>query len=218
MVNKDQMVKHIRYIHVGIFMKNPVVFGFYGESNTGKTSLIVKTIKQLTNEKFKVATVKITDKNIGIDTEGKDTCKHSQAGSIIVVLSSPIETGFIIKQNMDIETILQHIGKLTDCDVVIIEGSNDANTPKIRLGKSIQERENTIISHDGKLDTIIEMIKGEIKKRKYDEKEKVLVRINGKQIPLTAFPSEFIKRTIIGMMSPLKGVDEIDKVEICFKQ
>ena len=86
------------------------------------------------------------------------------------------------------------------------------------MGKSIPERENTIISHDGKLDTIIEMIKGEIKKRKYDEKEKVLVRINGKQIPLTEFPSEFIKRTIIGMMSPLKGVDKINKVEIYFKQ
>ena len=214
------MIKHIHpnLICIVIFMKNPAVFGVYGESNIGKTSLIVKVIERLTKEKFKVATVKITDKNIGIDTEGKDTWKHSQAGSIIVVLSSPIETGFIIKQNMDIETILQHIGKLTDCDVVIIEGSNDANTPKIRLGKSIQERENTIISHDGKLDTIIEMIKGEIKKRKYDEKEKVLVRINGKQIPLTEFPSEFIKRTIIGMMGPLKGVDKINKVEIYFKQ
>ena len=102
MANSDKMVKHIHSIRIVIFMKNSVVFGFYGKSNTGKTSLIVKVIKRLTDEKFKVATVKITDKNIGIDTEGKDTWKHNQAGSKIVVLSSPIETGFIIKQNMDI--------------------------------------------------------------------------------------------------------------------
>lgn len=220
MANKDKMVKHIHpnFICIVIFMKNPAVFGFYGESNTGKTSLIVKVIKRLTNEKFKVVTVKITDKNIGIDTEGKDTWKHNQAGSKIVVLSSPVETGFIIKRNKDIEAILQHIGELTDCDVVLIEGANDPSTPKIRLGKNIQERENTIISYDGKLDTIIELIKGEIEKRKDDETGKVIVRINGKQIPLTEFPSEFIKRTIIGMMSPLKGVDKINKVEIYFKQ
>ena len=62
------------------------------------------------------------------------------------------------------------------------------------------------------------MIKGEIEKRKDDETGKVIVKINGKQIPLAEFPSEFIKRTIIGMMSPLKGVDEINKVEIYFKQ
>lgn len=199
-------------------MKNPVVFGFYGESNTGKTSLIVKIIKQLTNEKFKVATVKITDKNIGIDTEGKDTWKHNQAGSTIVVLSSPLETGFIIKQNKNTEFILQHIAELTDCDVVLIEGANDPRTPKIRLGKNIQERENTIISYDGKLDSIIELIKGKIEKRKNNETGKVVVRINGKQIPLTEFPSEFIKRTIIGMIGSLKGVDKINKVEIYLKQ
>jgi len=198
-------------------MKNPAVFGLYGESNTGKTSLIVKIIKRLTNEKFKVGTVKITDKNIGIDTEGKDTWKHNKAGSKIVVLSSPVETGFIIKQNKEIEDILQHIGELKDCDVVLIEGAKDSNIPKIRLGKNIQERENTIISYDGKLDTIIELIKDEIKKRKNDKTRKVIVRINGTQIPLTEFPSEFIKKTIIGMISPLKGVDKINKVEIYFK-
>jgi len=220
MSNKDKMVKHIfpDFIYIVIFMKNPAVFGFYGKSNTGKTSLIVKIIKRLTDEELKVATVKITDKNIGIDKEGKDTWKHNQAGSILVVLSSPVETGFIIKQNKNIEAILQHIGELTDCDVVLIEGANDPSIPKIRLGRNIKERENTIISYDGKLDTIIELIKGKIEKKKGDETGSILVRINGKQIPLTEFPSEFIKKTIIGMMSPLKGVDKINKVEIYFEQ
>ena len=67
-------------------MVNQTVFGFYGSSNTGKTTLIVNIIKNLTDEGFNVATVKITDKNISSDTKGKDTWKFSKAGSKIVVL------------------------------------------------------------------------------------------------------------------------------------
>lgn len=36
----------------------------------------------------------------------------------------------------------------------------------------------------------------------------VELRVNGKMIPLSEFPEEFIKNTIIGMVSTLKGVDE----------
>ncbi len=150
-------------------MKNTAVFGFYGESDSGKTSLIVKVIKRLSNEKLKVATVKISDKNIGMDTEGKDTWKHNQAGSLLTVLSSPIETDFIIKQNKNIEEIIQNIEKLIDCDVILIEGANDSSIPKIKIG-NIQERENTIMLYDGKIDSITELIKDEIEKRKVDEK------------------------------------------------
>lgn len=198
-------------------MKNPAVFGFYGESNTGKTSLIVKVIKRLTDECFKIATVKITDKSIGIDVEGKDTWKHSQAGSKLVVLSSPVETDFLLKESKDIDEILQHISKLGCYDVVLVEGAHDLSIPKIRLGDSIEERENTIASYEGDFDGFIEIIKNEIAEKKDRGKEKVSVKINGKQISLTEFPSNFIKNTISGMLKSLKGVDKIDNVEIYFK-
>jgi len=78
-------------------MKHPAVFGFYGESNTGKTSLIEGVISKLTEEGYKIATVKITNKKISLDSNGKDTWRHSQAGSKLVILSSPIETDFLFK-------------------------------------------------------------------------------------------------------------------------
>ena len=46
--------------------------------------------------------------------------------------------------------------------------------------------------------------------------DEVIIRVNGKQIPLTEFPSEFIKQTIVGMLSSLKGVNDINSVEIRF--
>lgn len=47
--------------------------------------------------------------------------------------------------------------------------------------------------------------------------EEVVVKVNDKQIPLTEFPAVFIKNTISGMLKSLKGVNEIKKVEIRFK-
>ena len=38
--------------------------------------------------------------------------------------------------------------------------------------------------------------------------KKVELKINGKKIPLSEFPEEFIKNTLFGMVSTLKGVDE----------
>lgn len=47
--------------------------------------------------------------------------------------------------------------------------------------------------------------------------EDISIKVNGKQIRLTEFPSKFIKNTICGMLKALKGVDEIEDVEISFK-
>jgi len=212
----DKEVKHIPFKLIRCNMKRPVVFGFYGESNTGKTSLIVKVIKQLTDDGLKVATVKITDKNIGVDVEGKDTWKHGQAGASLVVLSSPTETDFLLKQHKQMKGILRHIGELGTYDVVLVEGAHDKCTPKIRIG-GIPERENTIITYDDDFDGLIQLITNEIVKKKDTTDKNISVRVNGKKVPLTEFPSAFIKETITGMLTPLKGVDEINDVEISFK-
>ena len=44
----------------------------------------------------------------------------------------------------------------------------------------------------------------------------LIIKVNGKQIPLTEFPTDFIKNTICGMLKSLKGVDDISDVEIKF--
>jgi molybdopterin-guanine dinucleotide biosynthesis protein MobB len=195
-------------------MKEPSVFGIYGESSVGKTELIVKLIKQLTNDGFKVATVKITNKKISIDTVGKDTWKHSKAGSKLVVLSSKIETSILLKQHEKIEQILQHINDLGEYDVVIIEGVNYKNIPKIRLG-DIKERENTILTYNNDFNELVKMIKKEILRRK--NMEKMIIKVNGIHIPMSEFPTEIIKHTICGMLKSLKGVEEIKSVEIKFE-
>ena len=111
--------------------------------------------------------------------------------------------------------IIQHIKELGEYDLIIVEGAHDKNIPKIRIGK-ISERENTLLTYAGDFEAIINFIKNELNKVAKNMKE-ISIKVNGKQISLTEFPSDIIKNTIIGMLNSLKGVDEkIENVEIKF--
>ena len=68
-------------------MAVPIV-SFVGRSNSGKTTLIERVIPELVRAGYKVATVKHAGHGFDLDTEGKDSWRHKQAGaSSVVVLS-----------------------------------------------------------------------------------------------------------------------------------
>jgi molybdopterin-guanine dinucleotide biosynthesis protein B len=196
-------------------MKNPALFGFYGKSNSGKTTLIQRLIQQLNRDNYKVATIKKTNKKIGVDDKNKDTWKFSASGSNLVVLSTPIETDFIIKDKLLTIDILQKIIEFGAYDVILIEGANDPSIPKIKVG-DIEERSNTIGQYHNNFEEIFELIKKEIK-RKMDLYYNISIWVNGKSVPLTEFPAEIIKNGILGMIKSLKRVPPIDEVKIHFK-
>lgn len=139
-------------------MTTPSIIGFYGESNTGKTTLIVKIINRLSKDGFNVASVKISNKKISIDSEGKDTWKHAEAGSKLVVFSSENETDFLLKRKISNNEIVDNIKRLGNYDIILVEGANDENIPKIRLGE-IKERKNTIFTYDDDFEELINFIK-----------------------------------------------------------
>ncbi len=198
-----------------ITMKNPAVFGVYGKSDTGKTKLIERLIKKLTIDRYKVATIKKTDKKISMDKKGKDTWKHSSSGSILVVLSSPIETDIIIKDKIPTLDIIQNISEFGCYDVILIEGAREPTIQKIRLG-NIKERDNTIFTYKDNFEDLYGLVKKEIdKKIKFNYN--IAIWVNSKAIPLTEFPADIIKNSINGMIKSLKGIDKINDVKIHFK-
>jgi len=143
----------------------PAIFGIYGKSNSGKTSLIVDIIDKLSEEGLKIANIKISDKKIDIDTKGKDSWKYADAGSKLVVISSKNETDFIIKQKQEFKKIIKQICYIDNYDLILIEGARDKFIPKIRIG-DIENRENTILTYSGNFEELIEIIKKQIKRRK----------------------------------------------------
>lgn len=141
-------------------MKTPVI-GFYGESKTGKTTLLVEIIRHLSKDGFNVASIKVSDKEICIDSKNKDTWKHADAGSKLVVFSSKNETDFLLKRKSGNDEIVDNIKRLGNFDIIIVEGANDDSIPKIRIGE-IKERKNTIFTYDGDFEGLISFIKNEI--------------------------------------------------------
>ncbi len=110
------------------------VIGICGYHNSGKTTLIEKLIRWLRNEGYKIATIKNIPKRFSIDTEGKDTWKHGQAGASVVVASSPDETAFIFKKGMGLKEIVDILNEIARPDLILVEGRKMERIPKISVG------------------------------------------------------------------------------------
>jgi molybdopterin-guanine dinucleotide biosynthesis protein B len=196
-------------------MLDPTVLGVYGSSDTGKTTLVVDLVKRLTSEGLKVATVKRTNKPISLDTEMKDTWRHHKAGAALTVFSSVLETDFLVNKPMTTFEMVQRITDFDYYDVVLIEGADDPHIKKIQVGTG-SERDNTICRYENNIDEVFRIIKDEVEKK--SRLQKLRITVNGKNIPLTEFPEEFVTNTLEGMLRSLKGVDRIDTVMIQLKK
>jgi len=145
-------------------MSQPYVIGFYGYSNSGKTTLILRLIEQLKKEKFVVGSIKQTDKPFSMDTPEKDTWKHKNAGADIVVFSSSLESTVLIPEPMKIQDVVEIMKKVKDLDIILVEGATDPLIPKIRIGLR-EERKNTVYTYDGDFNKLFKYLKQEIHAR-----------------------------------------------------
>ena len=139
------------------------VIGFYGYSNSGKTTLIERLIRDLKAEGYSVAAVKVSTHDISLDEPGKDTWRYAQAGAKTVTLAAMRETGLMVNAPLDLPTILRALEVIQSPQVIIVEGAGDAFVRKIRLGE-IEERPNTIWDFDGEYEHLLDKIHQEINK------------------------------------------------------
>ena len=196
-------------------MSSCPVFGVYGHSDSGKTTLIVKLATQLIKEGYRVATVKRTKKSISLDTKGKDTWRHRAAGVELVVFSAAHETDFLLNAPMSMSEIIQVIMEFGCYDLVLVEGANDPNIPKIQIGGG-RKRKHTVACYENNFDDILQLIKKEMKMKQSLQRLNIIV--NGKNIPLTEFPEHILSNTIVGMLGSLKGVKNITNITIKYKK
>ena len=67
----------------------PVISIVGGKSNSGKTTLLEKLIREAKRRGWRVATLKHDGHGFEMDQPGKDTWRHAQAGADVVAISSP---------------------------------------------------------------------------------------------------------------------------------
>lgn len=110
------------------------VFSVVGsKSGVGKTTIICKIIKELKKRGYKTGTIKHHHRgDFEMDKPGKDTWKHAQAGSDVVVISSEVKIAKIEK--LEAEYKLDDIVKdIKNVDIIITEGYGEENKPKLEV-------------------------------------------------------------------------------------
>lgn len=114
-------------------MKAPAVISFIAKSGTGKTTLIEKIIRILSEKGYRVSSIKHTDHDFEADIPGKDSWRHKKAGAYSTMLLSENKMAFF--GNAEVPFELTHIISryFSGSDIVIIEGFKDIKVRKIQL-------------------------------------------------------------------------------------
>ena len=116
-------------------MKN--IFGIVGWSGSGKTDLVIRLINFFVSNSLIVSSIKHTHHKFEIDKEGKDSYKHSNAGSSEVMIFSKKRWAMISKlydEDIRIEQIIKKFNPKTN--IILIEGLKYSNFPKIEVIRS----------------------------------------------------------------------------------
>jgi molybdopterin-guanine dinucleotide biosynthesis protein B len=133
-------------------MPVPIVC-FVGKSNSGKTTFIERVIPELVRAGYKIATVKHAGHGFDLDTEGKDSWRHKQAGaSSVVILSKGSMAMFAdVSDHLRVEDIRDRFLD-GSYDLIIAEGWKHEGYPKIVI---IREQVGEIpISSEGLLGVV----------------------------------------------------------------
>ncbi|UCE36407.1 MAG: molybdopterin-guanine dinucleotide biosynthesis protein B [Thermoplasmata archaeon] len=132
-----------------------MILGIYGKSKSGKTSLISRLIGELKKKGYKVGSIKnIHQKGFTIDTEGKDTWEHTQAGAQVVVARSEDEVAFLVNYSMSPSEVTAIIEGMAGLDIVLVEGYWEDDSPKVAVGE-IEEKPNTVLRYKDNFDKIL---------------------------------------------------------------
>ena len=121
----------------------PPLFGVAGWKNSGKTTLMVRLIGELTRRGYAVSVIKHAHAKFEIDHEGRDSFMLREAGACQVALSSPRRFALMREladaPEMSFKEVLAYAGP---CDLVLVEGFKREIFPKIEIRRNgAQSRE-----------------------------------------------------------------------------
>ncbi len=110
------------------------IFGFAGYSGSGKTTLIEKLIPIFTQRGLKVSLVKHAHHTFEVDSPGKDSYRHRQAGCAEVLVTSSRRWVLMHELRGAPEPgLADHILRVSACDLLLVEGFKREHIPKLEV-------------------------------------------------------------------------------------
>jgi molybdopterin-guanine dinucleotide biosynthesis adapter protein len=126
----------------------PPMIGIAGWKRSGKTTLVMRLIAELTARGLKVATIKHAHHDFQIDQGEADSAKHRRAGAAQVAIVSAKRWALIRElQDAPEPTLDDMVRRLDPCDLIVVEGYKRAPIPKIEV------RRQSALSHTPLADT-----------------------------------------------------------------
>lgn len=117
----------------------PVV-SVVGKSDSGKTTLMERLIRALTERGYRVGSVKHHVHDFDIDIPGKDSWRHAKAGAAVTLVSSPSKLGMV--RQMDHEASLDELLALArGVDILLTEGYRRAGDVRIEVSRRARSTE-----------------------------------------------------------------------------
>ena len=212
----------------------PPIVSIVGLSNVGKTTLLERLISELRERAYRVATIKHDVHGFDMDKPGKDSWRFTQAGSDIMVLSSPDKLAMIKK--VDHDSSLQELAHLVgnSTDIILTEGFKQREAPKIEVHRKAAGSEllcgpdeMVALVTDEPLDLpvwqcTLDDVSGlaDFVERTFltDRKVEATLLVNGVSVPIKPFVRDFLTNTLVGMVSTLKGMGEINSLDVSLKR
>jgi len=113
-------------------LMQPPILSIVGRSDSGKTTLLEKLLPELKKRGYRVGTIKHDAHNFEMDKPGKDTWKHRQAGSDVVMISSASKVAIIEKVEREL-SLEELAAKADGVDLILTEGYKRQKQPKIEV-------------------------------------------------------------------------------------
>lgn len=110
-----------------------------GRKNSGKTTLIVELVAHLTQLGYRIGTIKHTHHRHELDTPGKDSYRHGQAGAALVGILAP-EMNAVFWPSGSTDSKATRYASMTPlfehCDLLLVEGDSQTDEPKVEVWRA----------------------------------------------------------------------------------
>jgi molybdopterin-guanine dinucleotide biosynthesis protein B len=110
------------------------VLGIAGYSGSGKTTLIEKLVPELGRRGYRIGVLKHAHHAFDVDKPGKDSYRFRVAGAASVIVASSNRWALMQElRGADEPTLDELLLKLSECDLVLVEGYKHAPIDKLEV-------------------------------------------------------------------------------------
>jgi len=117
------------------------ILSIVGYSNSGKTTLMEKLVAGLVAKGLRIATIKHSHHQPEMDTPGKDSWRHKQAGASTSLLVGPEKMLMVSDVDEALNPQLLAARLFNDYDLVLVEGYASVAGPKIEVVRAERSQE-----------------------------------------------------------------------------